>query len=101
MSDDALLDGKVAFVTGGGTGIGRAIAETFAAAGASVVITGRRPEPLAAVVERIEAAGGTAMSLCVDVTDLDTMEEAARAANEHFGRLDVVVANAGSAAAFI
>lgn len=52
------LAGKVALVTGGATGIGAAIAEAYASAGASVAVTGRRPDPLASVAARISAAGG-------------------------------------------
>lgn len=93
------LDGKVALITGGGTGIGAAIAETFAAEGALVTITGRRPAPLAEVAERITGTGGAALGISADVTDLDAMQRAVDATVERFGRLDVVVANAGVAPA--
>jgi NAD(P)-dependent dehydrogenase (short-subunit alcohol dehydrogenase family) len=91
------LDGKVAFVTGGGTGIGAAIAQTFAAEGAAVTITGRRPAPLDEVVDRITGSGGAASCISADVTDLDAMQQAVDATVDRFGRLDVVVANAGAA----
>jgi 3-oxoacyl-[acyl-carrier protein] reductase len=91
------LDGKVALITGGGTGIGAAIADAFAAEGAAVAITGRRPEPLAEVVARITAAGCRALSAPADVTDLDAMQRAVDTTVERFGHLDVVVANAGVA----
>jgi NAD(P)-dependent dehydrogenase (short-subunit alcohol dehydrogenase family) len=91
------LDGKVAMVTGGGSGIGAAVAQTFAAEGASVAITGRRPTPLADVAARIAAMGGVASDIPADVTDLDAMQHAVDATVERFGRLDVVVANAGAA----
>ena len=80
------LAGKVALITGGGTGIGAAIAQVFAAEGAAVAITGRRPEPLAEIAARITAAGGTALSAPADVTDLDAMQRAADATVERFGR---------------
>jgi len=89
------LGGKVALVTGGGTGIGAAIAETYASAGASVVLTGRRPGPLAAVAGRICAAGGSALAACADVTRPAAMSDAVDAVLARFGRLDIVVANAG------
>jgi NAD(P)-dependent dehydrogenase (short-subunit alcohol dehydrogenase family) len=91
------LDGKVALVTGGGTGIGAAIAQTFAAQGAAVTITGRRPAPLEEVAQRISSAGGEVLGMSADVTDLTAMQRAADATIERFGRLDVVVANAGVA----
>jgi 3-oxoacyl-[acyl-carrier protein] reductase len=91
------LDGKVALVTGGGSGIGAAIAQTFAAEGAAVTITGRRPAPLEEVAQRISRAGGVALGVSADVTDLTAMQRAADATIEGFGRLDVVVANAGMA----
>ena len=62
------LDGKVAWVTGAGSGIGEAAALALAAAGASLVLTGRRPEPLQAVAARITQAGGTAVAEPGDLT---------------------------------
>src|SRR5438105_9695529 len=63
------LDGKVVWVTGGGSGIGEAAAMTLAAEGAAMVLTGRRPEPLAEVAEWIRDAGGTAHIQPGDLTD--------------------------------
>jgi 3-oxoacyl-[acyl-carrier protein] reductase len=91
----ARLDGKVALVTGGGTGIGAAIAESFAAAGAAVAVTGRRAAPLAQTVRRITERGGTALAASADVTDLAAMADVVGKVLDQFGRLDVVVANAG------
>jgi len=84
------LDGKIAIVSGGGTGIGAATAARFAEEGASVAITGRRPEPL----DRVAAATG-AMPLAGDTSSRDDVEAAVGAVVERFGDLDVVVANAG------
>lgn len=89
------LAGRVALVTGGGTGIGEAAAMALAAAGAGVVVTGRRRDRLEAVVASIVAAGGTASSIVSDVAD----ETSALAAVEHcaqtHGRLDIVINSAG------
>jgi NAD(P)-dependent dehydrogenase (short-subunit alcohol dehydrogenase family) len=84
------LDGKVAIVSGGGTGIGAATARRFAAEGAKVVVTGRRPEPLEAVAAE---TGGLAVP--GDVTDPGHAPAAVEAARSTFGGVDVVVANAG------
>jgi NAD(P)-dependent dehydrogenase (short-subunit alcohol dehydrogenase family) len=84
------LEGKVAIVSGGGTGIGAATARRFAAEGAKVVVTGRRPEPLQAVAEDIQG-----LALAGDVGDPSHAVRAVGLARDRFGGLDVVVANAG------
>jgi meso-butanediol dehydrogenase/(S,S)-butanediol dehydrogenase/diacetyl reductase len=84
------LEGKVAIVTGGGTGIGAATARRFAAEGASVVVTGRRPEPIEQIAK--ETAG---LAIPGDAADPDHIDETVRAALDRFGGLDIVVANAG------
>ncbi|HEV2297226.1 MAG TPA: SDR family NAD(P)-dependent oxidoreductase [Candidatus Acidoferrales bacterium] len=90
------LSGKVAFITGGGTGIGHACALLFAREGAKVVIAARRKEKLDAVAKEISAAGGEALALECDVTEKKAVESALRRAEERFGRLNVVVNNAGT-----
>ena len=87
----ARLEGKVALIAGGGTGIGRATAELFAAEGASVVIFGRRPEPLAETVDAIRKAGGTASAVSGDVgSEADVTRFVAEARTEQ-GGVDVLV----------
>lgn len=90
------LSGKVAFITGGGTGIGRACAALFAREGAQVVVSSRRSEPLRSVVREIEDGGGQALAVASDVTKRESVESALSGAVEYFGRLDVVVNNAGA-----
>ncbi|MFY9753992.1 MAG: SDR family NAD(P)-dependent oxidoreductase [Candidatus Acidiferrales bacterium] len=91
------LSGKVAFITGGGTGIGRAIALQFAREGARVVLAGRRKAPLDQVAQEIRTAGGESLTLACDVTDRAAVESALAATVRAFGRLDIVVNNAGAA----
>ena len=89
------LAGKVAIVTGGGWNIGRAISERFAAEGARVAICGRRREPLEDTAGQIRAAGGEALAVVADVTDLHAMEAVAARTRESFGPVDVLAAIAG------
>lgn len=90
------LSGKVAFITGGGTGIGRACAVEFAREGAHVVVSARRNEPLRDVVREIEKSGGQALAVAADVVKRESIESALSGAVEYFGRLDTVVNNAGA-----
>jgi citronellol/citronellal dehydrogenase len=87
--------GKVALVTGGGTGLGRATAHEFARTGARVVICGRRPEPLEAVGAQLEEEGREYLAFPADVREPEEVERLVEAALERFGRIDVVVNNAG------
>ncbi|MBS0345821.1 MAG: SDR family oxidoreductase [Proteobacteria bacterium] len=88
------LQDKVAFVTGGGTGIGAATAIRFAQEGATVVICGRRREPLDAVVASIVAAGGKAEAVVADVSDEAGFTAALADCAARHGRLDILVNNA-------
>jgi 3-oxoacyl-[acyl-carrier protein] reductase len=92
------LSGKVAVVTGGSRGLGRAAAEALAAAGARVVVTYVRGEAEAqAVVQGIAARGGAAEAVGFDVADMQATEDALAAVAKRLGRLDILVANAGIA----
>ena len=89
------LDGKVALVTGGGVGIGAAVAQAFAREGAAVVVTGRRKEVLEQVVRQIERANGRALAVPGNVTDEPHVRAAVSQTVRAFGKLDVLVNNAG------
>jgi len=89
------LEGRVALVTGASSGIGAALARELSARGASVVLLARRAERIAALAEALGAAQGRAMAIPTDVTRDGELERAVAAALERFGRLDLVVANAG------
>lgn len=90
------LADKVTIVTGGGTGIGAAIARTFAHEGAKVTITGRRKELLDEVADQIAAAGGHALAVPSSVTDEADVQRAVQATLATFGRVDILVNNAGN-----
>ena len=94
------LEGKVAMITGGGSGIGRATAKMFAARGATVAITGRTAAKLDSVVAEIEAAGGRALAVVMDVTSEDSIAAGIARTVEAFGRLDVLHSNAAQNKAF-
>jgi NAD(P)-dependent dehydrogenase (short-subunit alcohol dehydrogenase family) len=95
MAMERSLDGQVALVTGGGRGIGRAIAMELAARGARVVVTGREERGLAEVVGEIAHGGGRARHLAGDVRDAGHVRAALGRAIETWGRIDIAVANAG------
>lgn len=90
-----LLDGKVALVTGAGSGIGKATALKLAREGAAVVAMSRTQSEVDATAAEIEAAGGKAKAVVADVTDDASMAELVAQTLDAFGRLDIVVANAG------
>ena len=86
---------KVVLVTGASSGIGEATARELAAAGAKVALGARRVERLETLKAEIEAAGGTALALGLDVTSRESVQAFVDAARERFGRVDVIVNNAG------
>ena len=90
-----LLSGKVAWITGAGSGIGAAAAAALAGAGASVVLTGRRTEPLQATASQLAGSEGTVVVEPGDLTHSDTVAAIAGRIGERFGRLDILVNNAG------
>lgn len=90
------LAGKVAIITGGGTGIGRAMALAFAREGAKVAIVGRRRERLDKVVQEVRECGGEAMRMVCDVTKAPDTEKAVAEAEAVFDRVNVLVNNAGA-----
>ena len=89
------LDGKVALVTGGGSGIGAETARLMAASGASVVVAGIPAAGVESVAREISASGGSAVSAVTDVSDSDQVKAAVDMAIEKFGKLDILVASAG------
>ncbi len=93
------LDGRVAIVTGGTRGIGRAIAETYALAGAKVVVASRKQDACDSTAAAIEAAGGEALGIATHAGDLDQLERLISATVERFGGIDVLVNNAANALA--
>ncbi|MDA0338373.1 MAG: glucose 1-dehydrogenase [Proteobacteria bacterium] len=89
------LDGQVAVVTGGGRGIGKGIALAFADCGANVVVTARRAADVADVAKEIEERGVRGMGISADVMDFDSMPKVLDQVVAEFGRLDIMVNNAG------
>ena len=89
-----ILDGKVAVITGGGSGINLAIAERFAEQGASVGLIGRTKEKLDKAASDIEAAGGKAAGFPADVRGYEVLASAIRSARERFGEIDILVCGA-------
>jgi NAD(P)-dependent dehydrogenase (short-subunit alcohol dehydrogenase family) len=97
--DRLKLSGKVALVTGGGSGLGQAMALAMADAGADIAVSGRRLEPLEETKRFVEAKGRRSFLTQADVTDSTQVNRMVQEVVEHFGRLDVLVNNAGGGGA--
>ncbi|HEX8184148.1 MAG TPA: SDR family NAD(P)-dependent oxidoreductase, partial [Blastocatellia bacterium] len=91
------LDGKISIVTGGGRGIGKAIALRFAAEGAAVVVSGTTGEAIDAVAKEIRQRGGRSLAVIADVADESEVEGMISATLGEFGGLDILINNAGVA----
>ena len=89
------LAGKVALVTGGGSGIGKATALLMAREGAKVVVLSRTDDEVNQTVEEIRRAGGEALAMTADISSVEDMQRAYAEVERHYGRLDSVFANAG------
>ena len=93
------LDGKVAVITGGSTGIGRATAEAFAARGMRLVLASRRADRLQSAVDDLQASGATVLGVPADIARFDDVQRLADTAFDAFGRVDVAFFNAGAPSA--
>ena len=91
---DGALDGRIALITGGGSGLGLSMAERFVALGARVAILGRTPARLDAAAERLDASGARVSVHVADVRDAAAVDDAVDAVLERFGGLDILVNNA-------
>jgi NADP-dependent 3-hydroxy acid dehydrogenase YdfG len=89
------LIGKVAIITGGGTGIGQGIALMLSKEGSKVVLSGRRKSPLDEVLEKIYAQGGEGMVVAGDVSEASDVERLVNTAQDTYGQIDILVNNAG------
>jgi NAD(P)-dependent dehydrogenase (short-subunit alcohol dehydrogenase family) len=90
-----MLEGKVAMITGASQGLGRALALAYAKEGAQVVINSRREERIRPVAEEVESTGAEVLALAADVSRSANVERLVGAATQRFGRVDVLVNNAG------
>jgi len=90
------LNGQVALVTGGGVGIGRAIAQALVANHVQVAICGRRLEELDRTAQELKQMGGEALAFSCDVTQREDVERTVQSVVKHFGRLDILINNAGA-----
>ena len=89
------LSGKVAIITGGGTGIGRGVALMLSAQGCKVVLCGRRKTPLEDTLKVIQEQGGQAVTLTADVSNESDVKRLVNKARDDYGRIDILVNNAG------
>ena len=98
---NSLLDfsGRTAIVTGGTRGIGRAVAEGFAAAGANVVVASRKPDACAETQAHLESMGADALGIPINMGDADSADQLVQATVGRFGAIDIVINNAANALA--
>lgn len=89
------LDGRIALITGASQGIGRACAQALASAGAHVALAARSTDKLTTVAEEIRSAGGTAEIFPVDIADEASIKQCGKAVLERFGKIEILVNNAG------
>lgn len=95
METKIKLTGKVAIVTGAGSGIGQGVARALAAEGVSLAICGRRSEPLQETSRLVETAGGRVTAIQADISQTPDVQRVVKAALEKFGRVDILINNAG------
>ncbi|WP_413508644.1 SDR family NAD(P)-dependent oxidoreductase [Serratia proteamaculans] len=95
------LEGKVALVTGGGTGIGRAAVLAYAREGAKVVLAGRRAAEIEATAQEVVLAGGEALAVVADVSQEEDVRRLLARVSAHYGRLDIAFNNAGILGNFV
>ena len=100
MAKKFRLDGKVAIVTGGSRGIGRAIALTLAEAGADIVLTSRKLPDLEAVAKEVEAFGVRALPVSANIRHLEEHDSVVKAALDKFGHIDSLINNAGTSVVY-
>ena len=96
MLESLSMQDKVVVITGGGTGLGLAMVRALARAGASVCIAGRRQAPIDAAAAEVQALGRDSLALSTDVTDSAQVDRLVSATVDHFGRIDVLINNAGA-----
>ena len=96
MLEGLSLEGKVVVITGGGTGLGRAMVHFLARAGASLCIAGRRLGPIEEAAAEVTKLGGAAIAVSTDVTDSGQVDRLISSAVDHFGNIDVLISNAGA-----
>ncbi len=90
-----MVEGKVAFITGGGSGLGAAAGKLLAKQGAKIALIGHTEDELEKVAEEIRSAGGEVLALVADISDSEALKKAVAETLMRFGRLDIVFANAG------
>lgn len=96
MLESLSLDGKSVVITGGGTGLGRAMVGALARAGANLAIAGRRPGPIEKVADEVKALGRDGVAVPTDITDSSQVDELISFSIQRFGKIDVLINNAGA-----